>query len=381
MKKFLAFLLAVTMVFAMAACGSSKTAETTAAATEAAVEATLSEAEATASPTGAAEAEADVMTHADYEAAELNDAVIVETYVQAHQSWWDNKVTIYCQSEDGAYFVYNAECTEEDAARLETGTKIRVMGYKTEWSGEVEIADATIEFLDGSFVAEPEDVTALLGTDELAGHQNEKVALKNLVVTASNDEGAAFLYNWDGSGAEGNNNDLYFNVTDGINTYTFTVESYLCGEGSDVYTAVTELNVGDVIDLEGFLYWYNGAQPHITAVTECDSPSVILKDGAVYGEGANSFTFTVKDADENTVTVTVNTDAATVGEALVALNMIAGDDSDYGLYVKSVNGITADYDADGAYWAFYIDGEYAMTGVDSTDVTADAVYSFEYTKG
>ena len=56
-------------------------------------------------------------------------------------------------------------------------------------------------------------------------------------------------------------------VSDGTNTYTFTVESYLCGEGTDVYTTVTNLNVGDVIDVEGFLYWYNGAQPHVTSVT------------------------------------------------------------------------------------------------------------------
>ena len=110
-------------------------------------------------------------------------------------------------------------------------------------------------------------MTALLGTDELAAHQNEKVSFKGLTVEAANDAGDAFLYNWDGSGEAGNNNDLYFNVSDGTNTYTFTVESYLCGEGTDVYTAVTNLKVGDTIDVEGFLYWYNGAQPHVTSVT------------------------------------------------------------------------------------------------------------------
>ena len=50
-------------------------------------------------------------------------------------------------------------------------------------------------------------------------------------------------------------------------TYTFTVESYLCGNDTDVYKAVESLKVGDTIDLEGFLYWYNGANPHITGVT------------------------------------------------------------------------------------------------------------------
>ncbi|MGN1127474.1 MAG: hypothetical protein ACI4T6_00805, partial [Candidatus Flemingiibacterium sp.] len=76
---------------------------------------------------------------------------------------------------------------------------------------------------------------------------------------------AAYLYNWDGSGEKGN--DLYFNVSLNGQTYTFTVESYLCGQDTDVYKAVEALKVGDKIDMEGFLYWYNGANPHITSVT------------------------------------------------------------------------------------------------------------------
>ena len=66
------------------------------------------------------------------------------------------------------------------------------------------------------------DVTSLLGTDELIQHQNEKVSFKGMTVAASNDAGAPFLYNWDGSGSEGD--DLYFNVTLNDTTYTFVVE-------------------------------------------------------------------------------------------------------------------------------------------------------------
>ena len=212
----------------------------------------------------AASGETAIMTHADYMAAELDSPVIVETYVQAKQSWWQDKATIYTQAEDGAYFIYELPISQEDYDALVPGTKIRVSGYKTEWSGEVEIVDATYEVLEAEpYIAEAVDVTALLGTDELAAHQNEKVAFKGMTVEAYNEAGDAFEY----KNAADKTDDLYFKVSKDGQTYDFCVEFYLCGADTDVYKAVTELQVGDVIDLEGFLYWYNGANPHITAVT------------------------------------------------------------------------------------------------------------------
>lgn len=209
-----------------------------------------------------------VMSHEEYVAAELETEVCIETYVQAHQSWWDNTITVYAQSEDGAYFIYNMACSEEDAAKLVPGTKIRVKGFKGEWSGEVEIMDGSFEIIEADpFIAEAKDVTELLGTEELINAQNEFVSFKGMTVEKSNDDGAAFLYNWDGSGSHDSNSDLYFNVSVNGNTYNFCVESYLCDNTTDVYTAVENLKVGDVVDLEGFLYWYNGVNPHITAVT------------------------------------------------------------------------------------------------------------------
>lgn len=289
MKKYLALVLALCMIFTLCACGkkveepvatpepteevpaaTEAPVEESAPAEEAAEEAPAEEAaeEAPAEETAEAPAEEEevaVMSYAEYAAAELDSKVCVETYVQAHQSWWDNKVTVYSQDKDGAYFLYNMACTEEDAAKLVPGTKIKVTGYKSEWSGEVEIIDAAFEFVEGdAFVAEAEDVTALLGTDELINSQNKFVAFKGMTVEKANDDGAAFLYNWDGSGEEGN--DLYFNVSKDGKTYSFVVESYLCGSGTEVYEAVKALNVGDVIDMEGFLYWYEGANPHITSV-------------------------------------------------------------------------------------------------------------------
>ena len=213
------------------------------------------------------------ISYADYAAAAIDDEVTIEAYVQAHQSWWDGKVTIYAADPDGAYFLYEVPCSQEDAEKLVPGTKFTATGFKSEWSGEVELTDiSNFQILEGEpYIAEPVDVTDLLGTEALAEKMNQKVAFKGMTVEPSTIEGDdtqyAFLYNWDGSGAAGANNDLYFNVSKNGATYTFTVESYLTAEGSDVYEAVKALNIGDVVDLEGFLYWYNGANPHITAVT------------------------------------------------------------------------------------------------------------------
>lgn len=221
----------------------------------------------------AAQTAVNVMSHEDFVKAELDSPVCIEAYVQANQAWWDGKIKLYLQDENqGGFFAYDLACTEEEAAKLAVpGTKVRISGVKAEWSGEVEIIDATYEILEGSFIAEAEDVTALLGKDELINHMNEKVAFKDLKVAPSKVEGKdeefAFLYAWDGSGSNESNSDLYFNVEANGQTFTFTVESYLCGNGTDVYKAVEGLKVGDTIDCEGFLYWYNGANPHITNVT------------------------------------------------------------------------------------------------------------------
>lgn len=208
--------------------------------------------------------EVQLMSHEDYMLAEIEAPVYVETYVQATQSWWDGKITVYAQSEDGAYFIYNMACSEEDAAKLVPGAKIAVKGYKAEWAGEIEITDATFEFIEADpFIAEPEDITEKLGTDELIDNQNKLVAFKGMTVVAYDESGAAFAY----KNAENKTDDLYFKVSKGDLVFDFCVEFYLCGQDTDVYKAVEALQVGDVIDLEGFLYWYEGANPHIISVT------------------------------------------------------------------------------------------------------------------
>ena len=141
MKKIIAMLLVLSMVLAFAGCAGSK-----------------------------------AMTHEQYMAAEMQSEVVVETYVQAHQSWWDNKITVYCQSP----------------------------GMTVE----------AIEFKNG----EPGD-------------------------------------------------DIYVTVSKDGASYSFCVELYLTGPDTEVYQAVSALVAGDVVDIEGFLYWYEGVNTHITAVT------------------------------------------------------------------------------------------------------------------
>lgn len=106
------------------------------------------------------------------------------------------------------------------------------------------------------------------------------------------------------------------------------------------------------------------------------SPDTAATDVEVLGEGATVFAFTVVDGDGSQTDFEIHTDAATVGDALSELRLIEGEESEYGLYVKTVNGITADYDTDGKYWAFYVDDAYAQTGVDATEITDGAHYAF-----
>ena len=273
MKKILSVLMSLGMTFSLAACAGS-TPSSSEAASESASASSAAESEAVSSEAATSEAAASgtVLSHEEYMAADLDTEVTIEAYVQAKQSWYAEQATatVYLQDQDGAYFAYDMACSEEDYDKLTPGTCIRVTGYKSEWSGEVEITDGTFEFVDGAdtFVAEPLDVTELLGSDELIDHQNELVSFKGLTVEPSTDANgaeAAFLYNYDGSGTDGD--DLYFNASYNGQTYTFTIESYLCDNTTEVYQAVKNLQVGQTIDMEGFLYWYEGVNPHITSVT------------------------------------------------------------------------------------------------------------------
>ena len=229
MKKIVTLLLAITLVFAFVSCN-------------------------TFDPAKKSEG---VMTYAEYDAAAKDAEVVIEAYVQGKQSWWDNKATVYLQDPDGAYFAYEMACSEADYEKLVVGTKIKVTGYKGEWAGEIEIMDATFEIVtDGTWIAKATDVTSLLGKDDLIKKQNMFVAFKGMTVKEISYK----------NGEPGD--DIYVTLTKDGADYSFCVERYLTAPDTDVYKAVGELVAGDVIDVEGFLYWYNGMNPHITKVTK-----------------------------------------------------------------------------------------------------------------
>ena len=198
MKKVLSAAVCAAMALSVFGCAS-ETAETEASETAAAID-------------------FDYMTYAEYDAAALDTEVTVLATVMATQSWWEDQITVYAQAYDGdgAYFIYNMACSEEDSASVVEGATILVTGYKSEWEGEIEITDATFEFTD--LVQEnpmaPVDLTADFGNDDaLIAYQNRNFEMTGLTVEAIGDNGEAFLYSWDGSGSQGD--DLYFKVSNG----------------------------------------------------------------------------------------------------------------------------------------------------------------------
>lgn len=125
----------------------------------------------------------------------------------------------------------------------------------------------------------------------------------------------------------------------------------------------------------------------ILGLVACSEPTDtdLLWENATYtsdttlGDGSKTVTVEVK-AGEKSVVFTIKTDETVLGAALIAHGLVEGEESAYGLYVKKVNGITADYDVDQSYWGFYKGGEYMMTGVDGTEFADGDGYELVYTK-
>ena len=128
-----------------------------------------------------------------------------------------------------------------------------------------------------------------------------------------------------------------------------------------ITSVICVVSCGKEVDVEGL--WQNAT----------------YKADTEFGSGAKTVNVEFK-LEEKVITFTIYTDKATVGEALLEHKLISGDAGEFGMYIKVVNGITADYDVDKSYWAFYINGDYAMSGVDMTDIDETAKYQLAYTK-
>jgi hypothetical protein len=115
------------------------------------------------------------------------------------------------------------------------------------------------------------------------------------------------------------------------------------------------------------------------------SEPVDLWESATYTEnqefGTGDKTITVDViAEEKSLEFTVHTDKEILGDALLEHELISGDEGAYGLYVKTVNGIYADYNITKSYWGINKNGESLMTGVDSAEITDGDTFEFVYTK-
>lgn len=107
--------------------------------------------------------------------------------------------------------------------------------------------------------------------------------------------------------------------------------------------------------------------------------SATYTEDATFGNGAKTVEVEVI-AEEKSVTFKINTDKETLGEALSEHKLITGEEGAYGIYIKAVNGITADYDVDQSYWSLSKAGEYMMTGVDGEKISGGERYELTYTK-
>lgn len=266
MKKLLALLLALVMVFALVACGNTEEEDNDDSIRKTEGETTEEPEETTEEPTEETEEETQpeeetvtVMTFEEFVNAEVDTEVTVEFAIQGTQTYSEEygNTSVYGADENGGYFVYRWACTAEDAAKMTPGTWVRVTGFKAEFAGQLEIMDVSAyEFIEKeAYTAERTDVTALLGTEELAAYMTMPVAVEGATVKAMEYK----------NGEEGN--DIYLTVTVGEADYDFCVETDLTNSETDVYKTVAGLKEGDVIAIEAYLYWYEGPNPHVTAVT------------------------------------------------------------------------------------------------------------------
>ncbi|MBE6692129.1 MAG: leucine-rich repeat domain-containing protein [Ruminococcaceae bacterium] len=188
-----------------------------------------------------------LMTHEEYLAAEDGECVYIEAYVQGYVNYGEGYIYVYCQNAEGGYYIYEAACTDEDLEKIDIGTKIRVKGYKYNYSGSLEIEDGLLEVIDDgdTYIAEPIEANDLLSTDELLKHQGKLVSLKGMTVEE------IFFLDVEYGG------DIVVILSYNGNPYEFYITLDLNGFNPDAYDTACNLEVGDVVDVVGFANWYD----------------------------------------------------------------------------------------------------------------------------
>ena len=200
-----------------------------------------------------------VMTHAEFIAAAAEADVVIEGFVQAKQGWWGNEAVVYLQDGDGGYYIYKLPCTEAEFDTLTEGTKIQVTGKKAIYNGMHEVMYVTDWKIVGTdtYTAKAKDVTDKLANDEaLVNYLGALVKFSDVTVVS-----VSYKNNEPGD-------DIYLTFSKDGAEYSVTVEAYLTDANSDVYAAVGALAAGDVIDVEGYLQWWNQLDAHVIKVTK-----------------------------------------------------------------------------------------------------------------
>ena len=213
-----------------------------------------------------------VLSYDEYLAAEVGSEVTIEAYITGRTTWYNNAASFYLSDNDGGYYVYNLPCTEEEYASLLVTKKLQVTGAKAEWKGEIEINCQTATenagwlLYDGEVGNYSSVNVSSIAKEVLDDYKNQSVKALGLTVTK------APYTNFDDFTLEPKAGvDVYFEVKDDAgNTATYVVEAYLENSqyDSSVYNAVCALKVGDRIDLEGFVYYWENPQLQVTGLTK-----------------------------------------------------------------------------------------------------------------
>ncbi len=91
------------------------------------------------------------------------------------------------------------------------------------------------------------------------------------------------------------------------------------------------------------------------------------------------FTLEIVHSDGSLKKIPMESNYRYLGEYLQRKRIVKGEMGEFGLYIHEVEGERAIYELDNAYWGFYVDGEYAMLGIDQTPIENGKVYRLAYT--